>query len=420
MVIEKVDTLVVGAGQAGIAASEHLSNHGIQHVVLERDRIAEKWISARWDSLVSNGPAWHDRFPSRNFDDPNHDAFISKEDVASYFNDYVKQIKAPVRCGVNVEQVTRIPGGAGFNVTTSAGKFEARHVIAATGAFQDPVIPPLLPNCAPIHQMHSNEYRNPEQLHEGAVLVIGAGSSGSQIAEELMNSGRKVYLSVGAHDRPPRRYRGRDFVWWLGVLGKWDMQTPALGSEHVTIAVSGADGGKTVDFRRFAFGGMHLVGMAEKYENNTFYFADDLAENIRKGDINHLGLLDEADAYVKDHNLDLPIDLEERKRWPDPDCLTNPIRKLNLSNAGVTTVLWATGYTVDYDWLDVNTFDEHGKPVHQRGVSQEPGIYFLGLPWQSRRGSSFIWGVWHDAKFICDQIAIQHTYQSYKPNRNSA
>ena len=419
MVVEKVDTLVVGAGQAGIAASEHLTNHGIQHVVLERDRIAEKWRSARWDSLVSNGPAWHDRFPSRNFDDPNHDAFISKEDVASYFIDYVEQIKAPVRCGINVEHVTRIPGGAGFHVTTSAGNFEARHIIAATGAFQDPVIPPLIPKCAPINQMHSNEYRNPGQLPEGAVLVIGAGSSGAQISEELMNSGRKVYLSVGAHDRPPRRYRGRDFVWWLGVLGKWDMQTPALGSEHVTIAVSGADGGKTVDFRRFAFGGIHLVGMADKYEKNTFYFADDLAKNIKKGDITHLGLLDEADAYVQSHNLNLPIDLEERKRWPDPDCLTSPTRKLNLSKAGITTVLWATGYKVDYSWLDVNTFDELGKPLHQRGVSQEPGIYFLGLPWQSRRGSSFIWGVWHDAKFICDQIAIQHTYQSYKPNRVS-
>ena len=339
MVVEKVDTLVVGAGQAGIAASEHLTNHGIQHVVVERDRIAEKWRSARWDSLVSNGPAWHDRFPSRNFDDPNHDAFISKEDVASYFIDYVEQIKAPVRCGINVEHVTRIPGGAGFHVTTSAGNFEARHIIAATGAFQDPVIPPLIPKYAPIHQMHSNEYRNPGQLPEGAVLVIGAGSSGAQISEELMNSGRKVYLSVGAHDRPPRRYRGRDFVWWLGVLGKWDMQTPALGSEHVTIAVSGADGGKTVDFRRFAFGGIHLVGMADKYEKNTFYFADDLAKNIKKGDINHLGLLDEADAYVQSHNLNLPIDLEERKRWPDPDCLTSPTRKLNLSKAGITTVM---------------------------------------------------------------------------------
>lgn len=415
MAVEKVDTLVVGAGQAGIAASEHLSNQGIQHVVLERDRIAERWRSARWDSLVANGPAWHDRFPNRDFDDPNHDAFIPKEAVADYFVDYVKQIKAPVRCGVIVEHAERLSKGGGFHVRTNTGDFEARHIIAATGAFQDPAIPPLVPADTTVHQMHSNEYRNPAQLPEGAVMVIGAGSSGAQIAEELMNAGRKVYLSIGAHDRPPRSYRGRDFVWWLGVLGKWDMQTPGPGTEHVTIAVSGADGGKTVDFRRFAAGGMHLVGMTEKYENGRFYFADDLAKNMANGDANHLALLDEADAYVLRHGLDLPEDLEERKRWPDPECLTNPTHNLDLQQAGITTILWATGYTVDYGWLDVDTFDEYGKPLHQRGVSREPGVYFLGLPWQSRRGSSFIWGVWHDAKFVCDQIAIQHTYETYKP-----
>jgi putative flavoprotein involved in K+ transport len=415
MAVEKVDTLVVGAGQAGIAASEHLSNHGIQHVVLERDRIAEKWRSARWDSLVANGPAWHDRFPNRDFDDPNHDAFIPKEDIADYFVDYVKQINAPVRCGVTVEHVARLSDGGRFKVRTNEGDFEAQHIIAATGAFQNPVIPPLVPKASPVHQMHSNEYRNPEMLPEGAVMVIGAGSSGAQIAEELMNAGRKVYLSVGAHDRPPRSYRGRDFVWWLGVLGKWDMQTPGPGTEHVTIAVSGADGGRTVDFRRFTQGGMHLVGMTEKFENGTFHFADDLATNLANGDANHSALLDEADAYVARHGLDLPEDLEERKRWPDPECLTTPTLSLDLQEAGVTTILWATGYSVDYRWLDVDTFDDGGKPLHQRGVSREPGVYFLGLPWQSRRGSSFIWGVWHDAKFVCDQIAIQHIYETYKP-----
>ena len=158
----------------------------------------------------------------------------------------------------------------------------------------------------------------------------------------------------------------------------------------------------------------------EKFENGQFHFADDIAKNIANGDANHLALLDEADAYVARHGLDLPEDLEERKRWPDPECLSTPTRNLNLQEEGVTTILWATGYTVDYGWLDVNTFDERGKPLHQCGVSHESGIYFLGLPWQSRRGSSFIWGVWHDAKFVCDQIAIQHTYQSYKPASEAA
>ncbi len=416
MAVEKVDTLVVGAGQAGIAASEHLGNHGISHVVLEKDRIAEKWRTARWDSLVANGPAWHDRFPNRDFDDPDYDAFIPKELIADYFVEYVAQIKAPVRCGVTVKQVERMPNGGGFHVKSSEGDFEARHIIAATGAFQHPAIPPLVPADAPVHQIHSNDYRNPDQLPEGGVLVIGAGSSGAQIAEELMDAGRKVYLSVGAHDRPPRSYRGRDFVWWLGVLGKWDMPTPGPGAEHVTIAVSGANGGRTVDFRRFAAGGIHLLGLTERYEDATFHFADDLAENIRNGDANHLALLDEADAYIARHGLDLPEDPDERKRWPDPECLINPTRSLDIEKAGVTTIIWATGFTVDYGWLKADTFDETGKPLHQRGISREPGVYFLGLPWQSRRGSSFIWGVWHGAKFIADQIAIQHSYETYQPS----
>lgn len=416
MTVEKVDTLVVGAGQAGIAASEHLSSHGISHVVLEKDRIAEKWRSARWDSLVANGPAWHDRFPGRDFDDPDHDAFIGKEAVADYFVDYVAQIKAPVRCGITVERVRRLEKGGGFLVETSQGQFEANHIIAATGAFQNPVIPPLVPAQAGFFQLHSHDYRNPSQLPEGAVLVVGAGSSGAQIAEELMQAGRKVYLSVGPHDRPPRSYRGRDFVWWLGVLGKWDMPTPGPGTEHVTIAVSGANGGRTVDFRRFAAGGMDLVGRTEAYEGGKMAFADDLAVNIANGDANHRALLDEADAYIVRHGLDLPPDPAERKVWPDPECLKHPIRSLDLKAEGVTTIIWATGFDVNYDWLDVDTFDSDGKPLHRRGVSQEPGVYFLGLPWQSRRGSSFIWGVWHDAKFIADQIAIQHSYASYRPS----
>ena len=415
MPIEKIDTVVVGAGQAGIAASEHLSTHGIAHVVLERDRIAEKWRSARWDSLVANGPAWHDRFPNRAFDDPNHDAFIAKEAVADYFVDYVAQINAPVRCGVTVEQVTRREQGGGFLVKTSAGDFEARHIIAATGAFQNPVMPNLVSADAGLTQMHSNEYRNPAQLPEGAVMVVGAGSSGAQIAEELMDAGRQVFLSVGPHDRPPRSYRGRDFCWWLGVLGKWDLQTPGPGTEHVTIAVSGAKGGKTVDFRRFAAGGMQLVGRTESFENGKLHFAADLVENVQNGDANHLSLLDEADAYIARHGLDFPEDPDERKPWPEPACLSQPIEHLDLAEAGITTLIWATGFSVDYSWIRADVFDAAGKPIHRRGVSDEPGLYFLGLPWQSRRGSSFIWGVWHDAKFIVDQIAIQHTYQTYQP-----
>jgi len=411
---ERTDVVVVGAGQAGIAASEHLAGHGIAHLVLERARIAERWRSARWDSLVANGPAWHDRFPGLDFPADGPDAFVPKDRVADYFEAYARRIAAPVRTGVAVTGVTRLPGRAGFRVETSAGPIEAGQVIAATGAFQTPVIPPLVPETPRLAQLHSSDYRNPEALPAGAVLVVGAGSSGVQIADELLRAGRRVYLSVGPHDRPPRAYRGRDFVWWLGVLNKWDMEaTP--GAEHTTIAVSGAHGGETIDFRRLAHQGMTLLGRTEGYDGGRVRFADDLARNIAGGDAYLARLLDEADAYVAANGLDLPEDPAARRRLPDPACLSAPLREIDLAATGITTILWATGFSADYSWLPAGAVTPEGRPAHQRGVAAEPGIYFLGLPWQTRRGSSFIWGVWYDARYVADHIAKQRGYMTYAP-----
>jgi len=411
--VEKVEALVVGGGQAGVAMSEHLTRCGISHLVLERGRIAERWRSERWDSLVANGPAWHDRFPGLEFPGAHPDAFVGKEAVADYFVTYAQQIAAPIRCGVTVTKASRLAGQAGFAVETSAGAFEAEYVIAATGAFQRPIVPDTVPQNSGMTQMHSSAYRNPAQLPQGAVLVVGAGSSGAQISAELLESGRKVYLSVGPHGRPPRSYRGRDFVWWLGVLNKWDTEyTP--GSAHVTIAVSGAHGGQTVDFRKLAAKGMVLLGKTSGFDHGSMRFAPDLAANIAKGDADYLSVLGEADAFVARTGLNLPPEPEAHIIGPDPECLTNPILSLDLKAAGITTIIWATGFERDYTWLNVNAFDGNGRPKHQRGVSTEPGIYFLGLPYQSRRGSSFIWGVWHDAKHVADHIAKQRAYLAYQ------
>ena len=407
MTAEKVETLIVGGGQAGLALSAHLGRRGADHLILERNRIAERWRSQRWDSLVANGPAWHDRFPALQFSAIDPDSFATRDQIVSYFETFAGQINAPIRCGVAVTSVTPQPDGPGFLAETPKGTIEATNVVAATGPFQRPLIPTAVPPETGLTQIHSSAYRNPGQLPQGAVLVVGAGSSGAQIADELMRAGRKVLLSVGPHDRPPRAYRGRDFVWWLGALGHWDAKTRDPGKEHVTISVSGARGGHTVDFRDLAAGGMTLLGRAGAFHDGVMHFAADLAQNIRQGDANYLSVLKTADAYAKANGLDFPPQPAAHLIGPDPDCMTHPVLSLDLAAEGIATIVWATGFALDFGWLQVDAFDDKGRPAHERGVSKLPGLYFLGLPWLSRRASPFIWGVWHDADYLADHITTR-------------
>jgi putative flavoprotein involved in K+ transport len=416
MTVQKINTLVIGGGQAGIAMSEHLSAMGVEHIVLERNRIAERWRSERWDSLVANGPAWHDRFPRMKFEDISPETFPPKERVAKYFEDYAKMVEAPVRTGVEVKEVSRHQGRLGYCVTTTDGSYDANNVVVATGPFQLAAYPDLIPIGEPIHQLHSSAYKNPSQLSEGAVLVVGAGASGSQIAEELRKAGRTVYLSVGEHYRPPRSYRGRDYCWWLGALGLWDEVRIKPKKAHVAFAVSGYEGGKTVDFRRIAHSGITLMGLTKGYKNGVLEFEGGLAADVAEGDRAYFEVLRDADAYIEQNGLNLPPEPKAWELLPDPDCLKQPILELDLSKAGITTVLWATGFKSDYSWLKVNAFDEKGYPFHKRGISAISGIYFLGLPNLVNRASSFIYGVWHDAKYIADHIALQHDYMTYSPS----
>lgn len=408
---EHIDTLVIGAGQAGLATSRHLGAQGVPHLVLERARIAERWRSERWDSLVANGPAWHDRFPDLTFDDVDPDAFPPKERIAAYFEAYARQNNAPLRCGVEVTALTRTPTGS-FRAETATGVIEARAVVVATGPFQKPLIPVMVPVEAGVMQIHSSGYKNPGQLPPGGVLVVGAGSSGAQIAEELQRAGRKVWLSVGPHDRPPRRYRGKDFVWWLGVLGKWDVKTRDPATEHVTIAVSGAYGGQTMDFRRLAAQGVTLLGRAGGFQDGAVLLQGDLARDIANGDANYLSVLREADAHVAAQGLDLPAEPEAHVLGPLPDAVTHPVRRLPLAENGIASIVWATGFANDFGWIGIDVFDAKGRPRHQDGVSEVPGLYFVGLPWLSCRGSAFIWGAWRDAERLAGVIAASRPVHS--------
>ncbi|MDN5620901.1 MAG: NAD(P)/FAD-dependent oxidoreductase [Psychrobacter sp.] len=409
---KSVDTLVVGSGQAGIAMSEHLGHLGIEHIVLEKDRIAEAWRTRRWDSLVANGPCWHDKFPNMDFPhDP--DSFVPHGEVAEYFENYAKMIDAPIETGVEVQNIVKNKHKKGFSVSTNKGTLLANNIVVATGPFQKPLIPKIAPQDTSLYQIHSDHYKNPEQLPEGAVLIVGAGSSGVQIASELNSTGKKVYLSVGPHERPPRKYRDRDNVWWLGVLGTWHETTPPQRPIK-GFAVSGMNGGQSVDFRKMGHEGIQLVGMTKAFTDKTVSFNDDLVDNIVSAEESYLDNLEEMDRYIDNNGLDLPKEPEAKVFMEMPECMTAPIEALDFEKDNITSIIWASGFGYDYHWLDFNIFTDNGAPIHNRGITSEPGLYFVGLPYLSGKGSSFIWGVWHDAKRIAEYIDIQRHYHRYQ------
>jgi len=409
---EKIDTIVVGAGQAGISMSEHLSLCGIEHLVLEKSRVAEAWRTARWDSLQANGPAWHDRLPSMAIPtDPG--VFPHKETIADYLVAYSEKVKAPIRTGVEVKAVRKRIRQLGFLVETSAGDFEVMNVVAATGPFQHPVIPTIIPEVPGLKQLHSYHYKNPSQLPEGAVMVVGSGASGSQIADELNKVGRKVYLSMGRHERPPRYYREVDSGFWSGATGSWDSTQASVDAQNLPIAVSGLYPRKSIDFRRMADEGVVLLGSTEAYVNGRIRFTNNLQENIEYGNNSYLRALKRADDYVEYNGLPLPEDPAAHEIPPPTIYETDPILEIDPVEVNLTSIVWATGFARDHSWIKLDIFNENHNPIHHRGVSKEPGIYFLGLPFQGNRGSSFLFGVWHDAKYLAGHISVRNNYQSY-------
>lgn len=405
MPAERVETLIIGAGQAGLAMSEQLSRRGLPHLVVERHRIAERWRTERWDGLHANGPAWHDRLPGLPIPGVDPDGFASRDQMVAYLQTYAERINAPVRTGVAVTALRQ--AGPLWHAETTEGPIEARNVVAATGPFQKPIIPPMVKPRDDLLQLHSSAYRNPAQLPPGGVLVIGAGSSGTQIADELARAGRAVHLCVGQHQRPPRRYRGKDFCWWLGALGLWQLPIPDPATRHVTIAVSGAHGGLSIDFRRLAASGITLLGRAERCVDDILHLAPDLAANLAQGDAAYLALLDAADAFAAREGLDLPAEPAAREIPPDPACVRDPILQLDLRAAGIRSIVWATGFALDFSWIAGVAYNGRGAPRHNRGVTEAPGLYLLGLSWLSRRASSFIFGAEYDANHLAEHIATR-------------
>jgi putative flavoprotein involved in K+ transport len=404
MTPERIETLIIGGGHAGLTMSHMLSQRDCSHCVVERHRIAERWRTERWRGLRFQFPNWSVRLPDFPFRHSDPDGFATPEEIVNFIYKYAEMAAVPVRCGVEVTALRRL-GSSSFVADTSDGPIEATNVVVATGPYQRPVKPKILAERTDIFQLHTSGYTEPDQLPSGSVLIVGSGASGVQIAEELHRSGRTVFLSVGRHRRMPRRYRGHDLIWWLRELGLERTPLENRGPDRALPLITGAYGGYTIDFREFASRGIILLGKAGSASGTTMEFAPDLAENVAHGDAAYTGFLDLVDAHVERAGLDLPEEPEARIVAPAPMCLTAPMQTLDLSAVGVGAVIWATGYDFDFSWIDVPVLDECGKPVHRRGISPVPGIYFIGLPWLARMNSSFLSGVGEDAAMIADHIA---------------
>ena len=400
---ETVETLVIGGGQAGLTMSHRLKQRDLPHLVLERHRIAERWRSERWDGLKFQFPNWSIRLPDFPFPHSDPEAFSDTGAIIQYLEDYAAFVAPPIRCGVAVTRLAPRDGG-GFLAETSEGTIAAKNVVVATGPYQRNIVPDLLRD-HPVFQVHAADYKNPAQLPPGAVLVAGAGASGAQIAEELQRAGRRVYLSVGRHRRLPRRYRGRDLIWWLAEM-RLDRMTPEeRGSARLGPVISGAYGGRTIDFRNFVADGMVLVGRIAAAEGGVLEIAPDLADNLVDGDLVYRTFVDTVDNYIQRRGLELPEEPDARATIPDPPSVTEPVTRLDLAAEGINSVIWATGYGVDFGWIDVpDVVDERGDAIHRNGVAAVPGLYFLGLQWLSKMNSSFLSGVGDDAAMLADRI----------------
>jgi putative flavoprotein involved in K+ transport len=412
--VEQIETLVIGGGQAGLAMSHRLKQRGLPHLVLERNRVAERWRSERWDGLKFQFPNWSVRLPDFPFAHSDPDGFATTAQILDYITAYADFVAPPIRCGVAVTRL-RCREGGGFVADTSDGRFEADNVVVATGPYQRAVIPDLLHDDALVFQVHASRYASPEKLPEGAVLVVGAGASGAQVAEELLRAGRRVYFSVGRHNRLPRRYRGRDLIWWLSAMGIDQITAENRGPSRLLPVISGAYGGQTIDFRRFAAEGITLLGRMTGTRDGIIEFAPDLADSLAAGDAGYTAFLDLADAHIARHGLDLPQDPGARAALPAPSCVAAPLRRLDLNAAGIAAVIWATGYGVDFGWIEVPVLDTQGEAVHRRGITEVPGLYFLGLQWLSRMSSSFLSGVGDDAAVLADHIAARRGIRQNHP-----
>jgi putative flavoprotein involved in K+ transport len=406
-VIERTTTVVIGAGHAGLAASYFLSERSIDHVVLERGEVANSWRRERWDSLRLLTPNWQSRLPGLPYDGPDPDGYLTMPEVVALIERFASRSGAPVRTGVEVTSVR--PAGDGYEIATSDGEFRARSVVIASGACNQPVVPPLtvaVPDS--VAQVTPFDYRGPDQLPDGGVLVVGASATGVQLAAELHRSGRPVTLSVGEHVRLPRVYRGRDVLWWMDASGVWDQRFDEV--EDLTRArrlpspqLVGTPERVTLDLNALTDLGVELVGRLAAVRDGTALFSGGLRALFSLADLKMDRLLDGFDEWALGRGSS--IDVGPPERFAVTAVPERTRLQFDLRSGEIRTILWATGFRPDYGWLDVPVVDAKGHLCHEGGVVDSPGLYALGLPVLRRRKSTFICGIEDDAREVIDHLA---------------
>jgi len=402
--------VVIGGGHAGLSMSYLLKERGIEHVVLEKNRVAHAWRSDRWDSFCLVTPNWQCRLPNFPYagDDPL--GFMKKDEIVRYIEAYAASFDPPLREGVTVAKLARSENGHGYDVRTTRGDVHADHVVVAVGGYHTAELPRIAERMSrDIVQLHSSAYKSPQALPEGDVLVVGTGQSGAQIAEDLHLAGRRVHLCVGSAPRTARRYRGKDVVAWLDEIGYYSMPVHEHPLKERVRGkpnhyVTGRDGGHDIDLRKFASEGMRLYGRLLDVRDGTLVFGDDLKTNLDGADAVAESIKTTIDRFIEQHGIDAPAEARYAPLW-EPEHHT---RELDYVTAGIGSAVWCMGYRSDYRWIDIPIFDGTGYPSHQRGVTAAAGLYFLGLPWQFTWGSGRLSGVARDAEHLVACITARH------------
>lgn len=406
---EAIDVVVVGAGQAGLVVSYLLAQARIHHQVFERGRIGESWRSQRWDSFHLNTPNWSNGLAGMDFPSQIPEAFGHRDRLTEYFEEYARSFGLPIRQHTNVVALDRSPGG-GYMLRTEADTIHATVVVIATGSMSRPRVPAMAQRLsADITSLSSGAYRNPEALPDGAVVVVGSGQSGCQIAEDLLNAGRKVYVCASRVGRVPRVYRGRDiFAWWRDMRF-FEFRVDELEDPSIQYAaqpqVSGTDGGHTVSLQSLANDGATLLGRVQNVDGHLLELGSDLQECIDFADEKSRGFKNAVDDFIERMGIDAAPPLPDPGEPALPELNgSGDIETLDLRKAGVASVIWCTGFDADWSWVNLDVFDDRGRPRHRAGITESPGLYVIGFPWLSKRKSGILYGVSEDAAHIAQHI----------------